>query len=119
MDSIDDIIFYEKFIRINKTIYENTKVVLKYKDALSSLEAKAFKINHILEKYINDEQHYRDRGINIHIHDIIQNKKEELFHIKSDIEYIQTKIKGLSYDFDIYDTYIKVENHLHFHKVNL
>lgn len=119
MDSNDDIIFYEKFIRVNKTIYENTKIVLKYKEVLSSLESRAYTINLILEKYMNDESRYKHRGVNIDIHDFVQNKEEELFHIKSDIEYIQSKISFLDYDFDIYDTYIKIENHLHFHKVNI
>jgi hypothetical protein len=105
--------FCESFIRLNKKIYEETRLVLRYKETIIALKERASKINLIIEKYNIDEKNYKNRGVNIDMHDIIFDKQEELLHIETDIRYLNTRISTLCYNIDIYEGYIRCENEIH------
>ena len=108
----------ESFLREHKKVFDETKLCLKYRETIIALEKKAKEIIIYNDRYSVDEMHYMNRGVNMNIHSSIADKNEELFHILSDIEYFKQKISTLAYDEDVYESYVRCENDLHFHKLN-
>jgi hypothetical protein len=108
----------EEFVQKYKKVYDDTRLGLKYKENIDRLEQRANKINLIREKYKLDEKNYKNRGVNLDMHEVIHNKDDELYHIKADIEYFKMKISKLSYDEYIYENYIRCENDIYNRKLN-
>lgn len=104
---------YENYIRENKQIHSDTKSYLKYLEHREKAVKEIKQINEQIDLFNNTEINYKNRLINFQIRDFLFSKVERTRDLEEDIRFIDSKIKTLKYELNIYKMYENYINEIH------
>jgi hypothetical protein len=98
------------FMKNNKSIFEDTRLYLRYKNKIILNNEKLDAINQDLEIYNQTEKLFSNKLVNFNYHKKAKELMEDKFMLETENSYIAKKMSTLEYDLDIYHCYIFAEN---------
>jgi len=104
--------FCKDFMFRHKEIYENTVKCIRYNNLIEKTKRKIDTLNEEVELYYLNEQKYRNRLVNMHLHDKIEGLENQIYALREDITYYHNTICRMNASEDIYMKYLYCESDL-------
>jgi hypothetical protein len=96
---------YEEYIRINRDIYKETRLCLRYIEYRDKVLGEIEYIKKCVEQFGFIEDTYRNKLINYQIREYMYKRYERVKDLEEEVKYINLKIEKLRMDVHIQRTY--------------
>ena len=94
------------FMIKHQEVYNNTVKSIKYTNLIEKTKKRIDLLNAEVEQYYLDEQKYKNRMVNLYMHDKIEGLENEIFTLKEDISFYHNSICKMNPSEDVYMRYI-------------